>query len=35
MQKYVLELLQNALDNPTATFREGQWEAIEQLLAGT
>ena len=27
-----LQLLRTALDNSTATFRDGQWEAIEQLL---
>jgi ATP-dependent DNA helicase RecQ len=27
-----LSLLQKALDNPTANFREGQWEAINELL---
>lgn len=27
-----LELLRRALDNPSATFREGQWEAIEALV---
>lgn len=27
-----LSLLQTALDNPTAEFREGQWEAIARLI---
>jgi ATP-dependent DNA helicase RecQ len=27
-----LSLLQKALDNPTANFREGQWEAINELI---
>jgi ATP-dependent DNA helicase RecQ len=27
-----LSLLKKALDNPTANFREGQWEAINELL---
>ncbi len=27
-------LLRQALDNPTASFRQGQWESIEQVLLG-
>jgi len=32
LQDIALQLLRTALNNPTATFRDGQWEAIEQLL---
>ncbi|ASC69313.1 putative ATP-dependent DNA helicase RecQ [Halomicronema hongdechloris C2206] len=32
LQDTALQLLRTALDNPTATFRDNQWEAIEQLL---
>jgi ATP-dependent DNA helicase RecQ len=32
LQAISLQLLRTALNNPTATFRDGQWEAIEQLL---
>ncbi|GAB4382958.1 MAG: RecQ family ATP-dependent DNA helicase [Elainellaceae cyanobacterium] len=31
-QATALQLLRIALDNPEANFRDGQWEAIEQLL---
>jgi ATP-dependent DNA helicase RecQ len=32
LQATALQLLQTALNNSTAAFRDGQWEAIEQLL---
>jgi ATP-dependent DNA helicase RecQ len=32
MQKRALELLRQALNNPTAQFRDGQWEAISELV---
>ncbi|AFY92266.1 RecQ family ATP-dependent DNA helicase [Chamaesiphon minutus] len=32
MQKRALELLRQALNNPTAQFRDGQWEAIYELV---
>jgi ATP-dependent DNA helicase RecQ len=32
LQKQGLLLLRQALDNSTANFRPGQWEAIEELL---
>lgn len=32
LQDNALQLLRTALNDPTATFRDGQWEAIEQLL---
>jgi ATP-dependent DNA helicase RecQ len=32
LQATALELLRTALNNPVAEFRDGQWEAIEQLL---
>lgn len=32
LQATALQLLRTALNNPTSTFRDGQWEAIEQLL---
>ncbi|NJL53899.1 RecQ family ATP-dependent DNA helicase [bacterium] len=32
LQATALQLLRTALNNPIATFRDGQWEAIEQLL---
>lgn len=32
MKQQALQLLQQALDNPTAQFRDGQWEAIEGLV---
>lgn len=32
LQVTALQLLRTALNNPTATFRDGQWEAIKQLL---
>jgi len=32
LQATALQLLRTALDNPVANFRDGQWEAIEQLL---
>ena len=32
MQNRALELLRQALNNPTAQFREGQWEAISELV---
>jgi len=32
LREQALEHLTMALKNPTATFREGQWESIEQLL---
>ncbi len=31
-QATALKLLRTALNNPVANFRDGQWEAIEQLL---
>ena len=33
MKKTALKYLQIALNNPDASFRDGQWESIEQLLA--
>lgn len=32
LQTIAVQFLRTALDNPTATFRDGQWEAVEQLL---
>ena len=32
MQNQALQLLRQALNNPTAQFREGQWEAISELV---
>ncbi|WP_392480442.1 hypothetical protein [Nostoc sp. C110] len=32
LRKQGLLLLRQALDNSTANFRPGQWEAIEELL---
>ena len=32
MEDQARELLQRALDDPRADFREGQWECIEALL---
>lgn len=32
LQEQALLLLRQALDNPSADFRTGQWEAIEELL---
>jgi len=32
LQATALQLLSIALNNPEADFRDGQWEAIEQLL---
>ncbi len=32
MKNKALNYLQTALDNPLATFRDGQWESIERLL---
>lgn len=32
MKDSALEYLRNALDDPTAEFRDGQWESIEALL---
>ncbi len=32
LQNSALQLLRTALQDPTATFRDGQWEAIAQLL---
>lgn len=32
LQATALQLLRTALNKPTATFRDGQWEAIKQLL---
>lgn len=32
LKSQALALLRQALNNPTATFREGQWEAIARLL---
>lgn len=32
LQDRALQLLRAALNNPTATFRNGQWETVEQLL---
>ncbi|MCU0553016.1 MAG: RecQ family ATP-dependent DNA helicase [Leptolyngbya sp. Prado105] len=32
LQATALQFLRTVLNNPTATFRDGQWEAIEQLL---
>lgn len=32
LQGQAIQLLRRALNNPTATFRDGQWEAIEQLV---
>ncbi|WP_292798977.1 hypothetical protein [Nostoc sp. NMS7] len=32
LHKQGLLLLRQALDNSTANFRSGQWEAIEELL---
>ncbi len=32
LQEQGLLLLRQALDNSTADFRPGQWEAIEELL---
>jgi len=34
VREHALELLEKALDNPQADFRDGQWESIEGLLAG-
>lgn len=34
MRERALTLLRTALNNPQATFRRGQWESIERLLAG-
>ena len=33
MKDEALRFLRKSLDNPRATFREGQWESIEALLA--
>ena len=33
MRTVALNYLQTALNNPQATFRDGQWESIERLLA--
>lgn len=33
MQQKALELLRRALNNPQASYRDGQWESIEGLLA--
>jgi len=32
LKSQALDLLRQALDDPSATFREGQWEAISRLL---
>jgi ATP-dependent DNA helicase RecQ len=32
LKQKALILLRQALNNPTADFRDGQWEAIEELL---
>jgi ATP-dependent DNA helicase RecQ len=32
LQTSAVQFLRTALDNPTATFRDGQWEAVKQLL---
>ena len=32
MRDRALLLLRNAIDNPDADFRDGQWEAIAELL---
>jgi ATP-dependent DNA helicase RecQ len=32
LKQKALILLRQALSNPTADFRDGQWEAIEELL---
>jgi ATP-dependent DNA helicase RecQ len=32
MREQALSLLRTALDNPNATFRDGQWEAIEEIV---
>jgi ATP-dependent DNA helicase RecQ len=34
IQREALAYLRTALNNPHASFREGQWESIEQLLMG-
>lgn len=34
IQREALAYLRTALNNPQASFREGQWESIEQLLMG-
>lgn len=34
MQEHALALLRKAMNNPDASFRDGQWESIEQLLHG-
>ena len=31
-EQQALSLLRQALDNPTANFRAGQWEAIDEIL---
>ena len=32
LKKQALSLLQRALNNPTADFRDGQWDAIAALI---
>jgi ATP-dependent DNA helicase RecQ len=32
MRQQAEKYLKTALNNPTASFRDGQWESIEQLL---
>lgn len=32
LKQRALELLRQAVDDPAAEFRQGQWEAIEDLL---
>jgi len=32
MQQRALKLLRRALDNPDASFRDGQWQSIQGLL---